>query len=317
MLNTQRITFKPFDYPECYDAWLAHESSHWLHTEVPMSDDVYDFKRRISVSDREFLTKILRFFVQGDIDIAGGYLDGYIPVFRQPEVRMMLSSFAAREATHIAGYSHLIETLGLPETTYSEFMEYSEMRDKHEFFNTIDKSNILDVIAAYSAFGEGVQLFGSFVCLLNMQRNGVMKGLGQIISWSIADETAHCEGMTKLFRRYVKENPKKWDTEQKDRIYEIAQVMVGLEEQFIDLIFSMTEPVGLSSDELKSYIHYLADRRLIGLGLKGFWKVKKNPLPWVEQMIVAPTHANFFETKSTDYAKGAVVGSWSDVWKAS
>jgi ribonucleoside-diphosphate reductase beta chain len=315
-LGDTRDTYKPFLYPEMYSFWLLHEQAHWLFGEVPMAEDVRDYKQKLTPTDREFLTKILRFFVQGDLDIASGYLDYYIPRFRQPEVRMMLSSFAAREAMHVAAYAHLIETLGLPESTYNEFLQFDEMKAKHDFYATLNKDNILDMIAAYSAFGEGVQLFGSFCALLNFQRNGLLKGLGQIISWSIVDETAHAEGMTKIFRRYVKENPEAWDDAQKRRIYTIAEDMVKLEEDFIDLIFNMTEPVGLTAIELKTYVRYLADRRLIGLGMKGIFKVKKNPLPWVEQMINAPSHANFFETKATDYGKGATTGSWADVWGA-
>ena len=67
-------------------------------------------------------------------------------------------------------------------------------------------------------------------------------------------------------------------------------------------------------NDVKKYIRYIADRRLISLGLKGIFKVKKNPLPWVEEMINAPIHGNFFENRVTDYAKGALTGSWGDVW---
>jgi len=90
--------------------------------------------------------------------------------------------------------------------------------------------------------------------------------------------------------------------------------MVDLEEKFIDLAFKMGEMRDLTSDDVKRYIRYIADRRLISLGLKGIFKVKKNPLPWVEEMINAPTHTNFFENRATDYAKGALTGNWSDVW---
>ena len=73
--------------------------------------------------------------------------------------------------------------------------------------------------------------------------------------------------------------------------------------------------IGLSSTEVKEYIRYIADRRLISLGLKGIFKVKKNPLPWVEEILNAPTHTNFFESRATDYAKGALSGDWSEVWE--
>jgi len=262
-LTDERSSFKPFNYPWAYDAWLKHEQSHWLHTEVPMHEDVKDWKNKLSAEEKHFLTNIFRFFTQGDIDVAGGYVNNYLPYFPQPEVRMMLLGFAAREALHIAAYSHLIETLGLPETMYN---------------------------------------------------TGKMKGMGQIVTCSIVDETMHAENMIRLFKTYISENQEIWNDELKSSIYTIAERMVELEDKFIDLAFGFNAMEGLTSDELKKYIRYIADRRLIGLGMKGIFKVKRNPLPWVEEMINAPTHTNFFENRATDYAKGALSGSWDEVW---
>jgi ribonucleoside-diphosphate reductase beta chain len=318
-LTDERNSFKPFHYPWAYEAWLKHEQSHWLHTEVPMIEDVKDWKKRLTDEERQFLTHIFRFFTQGDIDVAGGYVKNYLPYFPQPEVRMMLLGFAAREALHVAAYSHLIETLGLPETTYNQFLEYQEMRDKHDYILDIsskngDKQSTATHIATFSAFTEGMQLFSSFIMLLNFPRHGKMKGMGQIVTWSIVDETMHAENMMKVFKTYINENQEIWNDELKGRIYTIADKMVQLEDKFIDLAFGMTEMEGLTNEDVKKYIRYIADRRLIGLGMKGIFKVKKNPLPWVEEMINAPTHTNFFENRATDYAKGALSGTWDDVW---
>jgi ribonucleoside-diphosphate reductase beta chain len=318
-LSEERNYFKPFNYPWAYEAWLKHEQSHWLHTEVPMSEDVKDWKKKLSKEEKTFLTQIFRFFTQGDIDVAGGYVKNYLPYFPQPEIRMMLTGFAAREALHIAAYSHLIETLGLPETTYNEFLEYEAMREKHDYVMDISsknttRENTATHIAVFSAFTEGMQLFSSFIMLLNFARHGKMKGMGQIITWSIVDETQHAESMIKLFRTYIEENREIWNDELKGKIYTIAERMVQLEDKFIDLAFGVNEMEGLSSEDVKKYIRYIADRRLISLGLKGVFKVKKNPLPWVEEMINAPTHTNFFENRATDYAKVALSGNWGDVW---
>ena len=318
-LMTERAYFKPFNYPWAYDAWLKHEQSHWLHTEVPMTEDVNDWKKRLNDGEKHFLTNIFRFFTQGDIDVAGGYVKNYLPYFPQPEVRMMLMGFAAREALHVAAYSHLIETLGMPETTYQEFLEYDSMRAKHDYFTDLSNANgtpesVATNIAAFSAFTEGMQLFSSFIMLLNFPRHGKMKGMGQIVTWSIVDETQHAEGMIKLFRSYVEENRELWNDDLKSQIYTIAEKMVELEDKFIELSFSMGEMEDLTEDDVKKYIRYICDRRLISLGLKGIFKVKKNPLPWVEEMINAPTHTNFFENRATDYAKGALSGKWDDVW---
>lgn len=316
-LTDERQYFKPFSYPWAYDAWLKHEQSHWIHTEVPMLEDVKDWKKRLTSEEKTFLTNIFRFFTQGDIDVAGGYVSNYLPYFPQPEVRMMLCGFAAREALHVAAYSHLIETLGMPESTYNEFMQYEEMRAKHDFFAQIAGQNaqtIAQQIAAFSAFTEGMQLFSSFIMLLNFPRHGKMKGMGQIITWSIVDETMHAESMIKVFRTFIEENRDIWNDELKSEIYKIAEKMVELEDKFIDLAFSIGPMEGLNGDDVKRYIRYIADRRLISLGLKGIFKVKKNPLPWVEEMVNAPIHTNFFENRATDYAKGALTGTWEEVW---
>ena len=318
-LTDERSSFKPFNYPWAYDAWLKHEQSHWLHTEVPMLEDVKDWKSKLTAEEKQFLTHIFRFFTQGDIDVAGGYVKNYLPFFPQPEVRMMLTGFAAREALHVAAYSHLIETLGMPDSTYNEFLEYEAMRDKHDYFLSIagqDETTIAQQIAAFSAFTEGMQLFSSFIMLLNFPRHGKMRGMGQIVTWSIVDETMHAESMIKLFRTFIEENKGIWNDELKGQIYTIAEKMVMLEDKFIDLAFDVNQGENLTPEDVKKYIRYITDRRLISLGLKGIFKVKKNPLPWVEEMINAPTHTNFFENRSTDYAKGAMAGSWEEVWAA-
>ena len=318
-LDEERIYYKPFNYPWAYETWLKHEQSHWMHTEVPMLEDVKDWKSKLNDQEKYFLTQIFRFFTQGDIDVAGGYVRNYLPYFPQPEIRMMLMGFAAREALHIAAYSHLIESLGMPDSMYNEFMEYKEMKEKHDYVMDISnkngsKQNTAKHIAVFSAFTEGMQLFSSFIMLLNFPRHGKMKGMGQIVTWSIVDETMHCEGMTKMFRTYIEENKEIWNDELKGDIYTIATRMVELEDKFIDLSFAMGVMENLTANDVKAYIRYITDRRLIGLGLKGIFKAKKNPLPWVEEMINAPTHTNFFENRATDYAKGALSGSWEDVW---
>jgi len=318
-LTDERTYFKPFNYPWAYESWLKHEQSHWLHTEVPMAEDVKDWKDRLTKEEQGFLTNIFRFFVQGDVDVAGGYINNYLPYFPQPEVRMMLAGFAAREALHVAAYAHLIETLGMPESTYNEFLEYEAMADKHDYFMDLSAANgtpesVATNIAAFSAFTEGMQLFSSFIMLLNFPRHGKMKGMGQIVTWSIVDETMHAESMIKLFRTYVEENRNIWNDKLKREIYTIAEKMVELEEKFIELAFAMGPMDGLTKEEVKKYIRYIADRRLISMGMRGIFKVKRNPLPWVEEMINAPTHTNFFENRATDYARGALSGDWGDVW---
>ena len=318
----ERPYYKPHFFPWAYEAWKIHEQSHWIVDEVPMHEDVKDWKLNLNNEQKQFLTNIFRFFTQGDIDVAGGYVKNYLPYFPQPEIRMMLLSFAAREAIHIDAYSHLIETLGMPESTYNEFLEYAEMKEKHDYVMNISNTNgdlqsTAKHIAVFSAFTEGMQLFSSFIMLLNFPRHGLMKGMGQVLVWSTNDEDQHCNGMIKLFRTFIEENREIWNDSLKSELYTIATKMVELEDKFIDLAFGIdNNMLDLNVDDVKKYIRYIADRRLIAMGLKGIFKVKRNPLPWVEVMLNAPTHTSFFENKSTDYAVGSLTGSWGDIWES-
>lgn len=314
---TPRPYFKPFSHPKAFEFYKTHESMHWIPDEVPLHQDVLDWKTKLTKQEKHFLTQIFRLFTQSDVDVAGAYANKYIPLFPKPEIRMMLLSFAAREAVHIQAYSHLIDTLGMPETTYKQFMEYEAMAEKHDYIESLlgtDKDMIVQQIAAFSAFTEGMQLFSSFIMLLNFTRFNKMNGMGQIIAWSIKDESVHVEGMTWLFKEFLKEHKDIWTDELKSQLYQIAEKMVELEDKFIDLAFETGGVEGLAIEEVKKYIRYIADRRLIGLGMKGIFKVKTNPLPWVEEILNAPEHANFFEQRATAYAKGATTGNWGNVW---
>ena len=313
-LQDERDYFKPFSYPWAYEAWLKHEQSHWLHTEVPMIEDVKDWKTKITAEQKYFLTNIFRFFTQGDIDVAGGYVNNYLPYFPQPEIRMMLSGFAAREALHIAAYSHLIETLGMPENTYQEFAEYQEMSDKHEYFMKLSESNgnkrsVATNIAAFSAFTEGMQLFSSFIMLLNFPRHGLMKGMGQIVTWSVRDETLHCNSMIRLFKEFINENPHIWTPQLKKELYEACRTIVHHEDAFIDLAFEMGPMNGLTAQEVKDYIRFIGNRRLAQLGLEPIYDVQKNPLTWLDTMLNAVEHMNFFEGRATECSKASTTTS--------
>lgn len=313
----KRNSYKPFVYPEFYKIWLEHEQMHWMSREVPLHGDIKDFYSKLNDSDREFLGNVFRLFTESDCDVAEGYVKNYLPYFEHPEIRMMLLGFAAREAVHIDAYSYLIETLGFPDDFYTDFLSIPIMKEKHEYFKDfVANDEELPVkIAGISAFTEGMFLFSSFVLLLTYPRNGRMKGMGQILTWSILDEQKHVEGLIKLFRLMIKENKKMWNDETKRSIYDLSENMLRMEDGFIDYVYEKHDEIsGLNKKDVKKYIRYITDRRLISMGMKGINKQKKNPLPWVDEMVASQNHENFFETRATSYAKGALTGSWDNVW---
>ena len=318
MLLTERHYYKPFNYPWAFEAYKTQQHMHWLPDEVNLADDLKDFRERLTEDNRQLLTNIFRFFTQADVDVAEGYATHYLPTFKQPEVRMMLSAFANMEAVHQEAYSLLLETLGYDDSEYQKFTQIQSMYEKHEYLSDFGAGSLVDLaktMAVYSAFTEGVQLFSSFAILLNYSRHNFMKGMGQIVTWSIRDETLHVESMSRLFKELIRENPELWTDELKYEIYCAAERTVELEDAFIDTCFESAEILNLSSEEVKEYIRYIADRRLLGLGMKAIFKSSKNPLPWLDYILNGVEHTNFFENRATEYARASTTGNWKDIFK--
>ncbi|MBM3487326.1 MAG: ribonucleotide-diphosphate reductase subunit beta [Alphaproteobacteria bacterium] len=318
-LLEDRPVYKPFRYPWAYDAWLTQQRIHWLPEEVPLADDVKDWHNKLSAAERHTLTQIFRFFTQSDIEVNNCYMKHYTKVFKPTEVQMMLSAFSNMETVHIAAYSHLLDTIGMPETEYQAFLRYKQMKDKYDFmqqFNTETHADIARTLAAFGAFTEGLQLFASFAILLNFPRFNKMKGMGQIVSWSVRDETLHTNSIITLFRTFVAENPHVWTDDFQRSLYITCATVVEHEDAFIDLAFELGGIEGLTGAEVKQYIRFIADRRLSQLGLQPMYRLEKHPLGWLDDMLNGAEHTNFFENRATEYSRAATKGTWDEVWES-
>ena len=316
-LLTPNPVYKPFRYTWAYEAWLKQQQVHWLPEEVPMADDVKDWRQKVTPSERNLLTQIFRFFTQGDVEVSNCYMKKYAGVFQPTEIQMMLSSFANMETIHIAAYSHLLDTLGLPEVEYSAFLRYKEMKAKYDYlqgFNCDSPTEIARTLAVFGAFTEGLQLFASFAMLMNFPRFNKMKGMGQIVTWSVRDETLHTHSIIRLFRTFIDENKYIWTDSFQRELYLACDTIVDHEDAFIDLAFELGGIEGMTADDVKSYIRYIADRRLTQLGLQPIYKVAKNPLPWMDEILNGVEHANFFEARATEYSKAATKGTWEEAF---
>jgi ribonucleoside-diphosphate reductase beta chain len=317
-LLEERVQYKPFSYPWAYDAWLMQQRVHWLPEEVPLADDVKDWHRTLNNAERNLLTHIFRFFTQADVEVNNCYMKHYTQVFKPTEVQMMLAAFSNIETVHISAYSHLLDTIGMPETEYSAFLKYQQMKDKYDYmqeFGVETNRDIAMTLAMFGAFTEGLQLFASFAILMNFPRHNKMKGMGQIVTWSVRDESLHTASIIKLFRTFISENPEIWDEEFQRELYVACETVLNHEDAFIDLAFEMGGLEGLEGKEVKQYIRYIADRRLSQLGLQPVYRVEKNPLPWMEEMLNGVEHANFFENRSTEYSKAATQGTWEEAFE--
>jgi ribonucleoside-diphosphate reductase beta chain len=333
LLKAPRV-FKPMNYPQAYEYWNTHESMHWLFDEVPLADDVEDFTKA-DEEEREFITGVMRLFTQNDCEVSMGY-SVMLRVFKPTEVQMMLHSFGAREQTHIAAYSLFTETLGFDDSFYTEFLDDDQMKDKidfveesvvkkyeeyqeefyhqtafddmNEYINYRYKHDIMYMLAVYATITEGISLFAQFAMLLKFQLDNKYKGLGTIVEWSIKDEEMHVQGNSWLFRTFVKENMDVFDDVIKRRIYSAVRAIVEKECELVDSL----NPPHMDKEEVKDYIKYIADQRLKLIGFKANYGIKENPLPFMEE-ITSTVLTNFFEGKVTEYAKGALTGSWEEL----
>ena len=317
-LLQERHVYKPFLYPWCYEAWLTQQRIHWLPEEVPLAEDVRDWKKNLSPSEKNLMTQIFRFFTQSDVEVNNCYMKHYSQVFGPVEVQMMLSAFSNIETVHIAAYSHLLDTIGMPEVEYSAFLKYKEMKDKFDYMQDVSMENPRDIaktMAMFGAFTEGLALFASFAILMNFPRFNKMKGMGQIVTWSVRDETLHCLSMIRLFNTFIDEHPDIWDEELKREITESCEITIEHEDAFIDLCFEQGPIEGMTPEDVKKYIRYIGDRRLSQLNLEPIYGIEKNPLPWMDEMLNGAEHTNFFENRATEYSKASTEGTWESVFE--
>jgi ribonucleoside-diphosphate reductase beta chain len=315
LLQASKV-YRPFEYPWAFEFWKKQQQLHWLPEEVPLGEDCRDWTQKLDEHERNLLTQIFRFFTQADVEVQDCYHEKYGRVFKPTEIKMMLTAFSNMETVHIAAYSHLLDTIGMPESEYSAFLDYAAMKDKHDYmqnFGVDTDEDIARTLAMFGGFTEGVQLFASFAMLMNFPRFNKMKGMGQIVTWSIRDESLHCEGIIKMFHAFCKERQCLTQAV-KDDIAEVCETTIKLEDNFIDLAFEMGPVQGMTPDEIKKYTRFIADWRLTQLGLPKIYHINEHPLPWLAAMLNGVEHANFFEQRATEYSKAATKGSWNDVW---
>lgn len=301
-------------YPTFVEISKKHERAHWTSDEVKLQQDVEQWKSGVITKEEKYLIEnILRLFTQSDLNVGTGYLDKLIPYVKNNEARGMLTSFACREFEHQRAYALLSDTLGLGDSFYHEFLDYSEMREKHEYMiEDIGKGHAdFAKYLAKQTLVEGVALFASFAMLLNFDRQGKLSGMSDINRWSFTDESIHVEGNCLLFRKFLEEHPRIVNDDFKKDIYESCRQLVKLEDKFIEKCFSLGGTNGLTEKEIKDYVRYVANYRLTQLGLKPNWnRVKENPIPWIDS-IMGSTFGNFFERTIVEYSKGNLKGAFT------
>ena len=315
-IKKERVVYKPFEYPEAHDYWMKQHQAHWLHTEVPMMSDVNDWKQNLSETEKNIIGSILKGFAQTETVVNDYWTNLVTSWFRKPEIIKMGVTFGAFETIHAEAYSLLNEELGLDD--FSEFLEdestmakienLMSVRDSHD--GTPDWNARAKSLAIFSAFTEGVNLFSSFAVLLSFKMRNLLKGVGQIVEWSVRDESLHSEAGCWLFRTLMKEHPEFKTPQLEADIAEAARLAIKLEFDFIDKVFEMGDLENLSKDEIKNFIKHRVNTKMGDLGLKPIIpseEIDKGALKtmkWFDAVIAGKQQTDFFANRVTNYSKG-------------
>ena len=294
---TPRLSYKPFEYPQFMEnGWFAQKYAFWLHTEVPMNEDIDNWNNDMSIEERNIASRILKGFAQTECEVNFYWAQTVSKWFPKPEIVAMAIGFADQETIHAEGYSYLNETLSLDD--FEAFLQDEETMAKLDFLININEENSkerngvdLEAIAtslfAFSGIAEGTLLFSSFMVLLSFQPRNMLKGIGQIIAWSVRDESLHSNMGIELFNTLCREVPELRESIQ-ERIYEACDIALELETNFINQVFEEIELPNLTRLELINFIKYRLNDRLVLAGYPIKYQTDKimlERLAWFDQII--------------------------------
>lgn len=315
-ITQERNFYKPFEYQQAFDFYKDQHRVHWLADEVPLASDLNDWKMKLTAEEKNLIGNILKSFAQTEVHVNDYWSSKVSQWFPKPEIVAMCSAFGAFEGIHAEAYARLNDELGLDD--FKAFLEDEAAKNKIERLLET-KSDTLEEkaqsLAIFSAFTEGVNLFSSFAILMSFQLRNLMKGTGQIVEWSVRDESLHSKAGCWLFNTLLKEHPELNTPQLRNSIVEACQLSVQLEFDFIDKAFEMGDIENLNRDQLKNFIKQRANDKMEELGYAPIYNdIDPNLLrqmEWFGHLTSGKTWQDFFAGRNTSYAKSTA--DWSDL----
>ncbi|MBS1709052.1 MAG: ribonucleotide-diphosphate reductase subunit beta [Armatimonadetes bacterium] len=326
--ETMTFNLLPLKYQWAYTLYRTMKANHWEPEDIPMQKDIEQWRSDTAL--KEIDRWIIRMAV-GYFSAAEGIVgDNIIHVVRElvtaSELKLVLGRHAHEENIHADSLLYMISSLGInPHECEAMFEDVETIRRKNEFVTrtsqTMRRDMSLDTVEARQllaknifVFGqcmEGTQFYGLFGMVLSLYRQGKFPGIGQMFRYTLRDESNHIELFRQLLMELVEENPDIWTPQFRSELVGLMKEAVSLEKAFIDDCLPVTG-VGLSAEEFKQYIDYIADRRLEGCGLPVLNPGIQNPLPWLAELMDIKKEQNFFEGRVTEYQKSSALGSVDD-----
>ncbi len=220
----------------------------------------------------------------------------------------------------------MISSLGInPHECEAMFEQIGTIKRKNSFVTKVSQSLRRDLdltktenkqlfaknLFVFGQCMEGTQFYGLFGMILSLYRQNKFPGIGQMFRYTLRDESNHIELLRNLFMDLISENPDIWTADFKEELRSLMGEAIRLEKEFIDDCLPVSS-IGLSPDEFKQYIDYIANRRLSSCGLEELTPGIKNPLPWLAELMDIKKEQNFFEGRVTEYQKASSLETVDD-----
>ena len=315
-ITDPRLYYKPFEYPKAFEYFENQHRVHWLASEVPLASDLNDWNSKLTPSEKNLIGNILKSFTQTEIHVNeywSGKVAAWFPKF---EIQAAARAMADFESIHAQAYARLNEELGLDD--FQAFLEDEVAKAKIDRLIETPGATLRDKalsLAIFSAFTEGVNLFSSFAVLMSFQLRNLLKGTGQIVEYSVRDESLHSEFGCYLFKILMDENPELKTKEFEQEIYDACDLSIQLEFDFIDKAFEMGDIPNLTPTQLKNYIKERANQKLIELGYKTLYsdidQELLNQMSWFGSLTRGKSQTDFFHHTVTDYSLST--SDWTDL----
>jgi len=311
LFDTYTGPLTPATYQWAQTAFEAVMKNPWSYREPNMTSDISDWKDNIPDADKEAIAGILLAFTELEQGI-GEYWRDLAIRFSYPELIAAFTAFSYSETIHGYGYKHLEDTLGL--NTWEKMNTNVYAQSKLSHFQLPSLTPIQDLpyqIALMSGCGEGVSLFASFAVLLSYRKAGYLKGLGQILSWSVRDENLHSDTAAQLFKELITEYPQYRPSQ--DKIEAAFFQSYNIEQDFIANAFNNGSTLlNVDYENVMSFLRHRCNDRLDALGYDPMFTdtfTKNNISEWFYPMTLGTVKIDFFAEAHNGGAYSATAGS--------
>ncbi|MBI4942274.1 MAG: ribonucleotide-diphosphate reductase subunit beta [Actinobacteria bacterium] len=318
------LTLRPMRYPPFFDRFKDAIKNTWTVEEVDLHTDLADLGR-LSAAERHLVHRLVAFFATGDTIVANNLVLNLYQHVNAPEARLYLSRQLFEEAVHVQFYLNLLDTY-LPDEAervqaFAAVENIPSIRRKAEFcYRWIDSLSELDRLQTaadrkafllnlitFAAAIEGLFFYGAFAYVYYLRSRGLLHGLASGTNWVFRDESMHMAFAFDVVDVVRSEEPELFDAELRTQVRDMITEAVACESQFAEDLLGMGVP-GMPIDDMRTYLEYIADRRLVHLGLEPLYG-SCNPFAFMELQDVQEL-SNFFERRVSAY-QVAVTGSFA------